>query len=102
MLRRVTRDRMSEENGGRQDASKMAVVFVDSSQRMNYETFMEARLLKDKVDFFYVVTVGHNMQTLHLTGLAGEGHFISVQNYEELQPLANKLMSAMCDHFFMF
>lgn len=100
MLRRVTRSGMNEENGGRKDAAKMAVIFVDSSQRMNYETFMEARQLKEKVDFFYVVTVGHNMQTLHLTGLAGEGHFISVKSYEELHPLADKLMSAMCDFFF--
>ncbi|XP_045170354.2 cartilage matrix protein-like [Mercenaria mercenaria] len=102
MIRRVTRSRMSEENGGRKDAAKMAVIFVDSSQRMNYETFMEARKLKERVDFFYVVTVGHNMQTLHLTGLAGEGHFISVKSYEELHPLADKLMSAMCDFFFTF
>lgn len=100
MLRRVTRSRMSEENGGRKEAAKMAVIFVDSSQRMNYETFLEARNLKDRVDFFYVVTVGHNMQTLHLTGLAGEGHFISVKSYDELHPLADKLMSAMCDYFF--
>lgn len=100
MLRRVHRDRMSEENGGRVNASKMAVIFVDSTQRMNYETFMEARNLKQHVDFFYVVTIGHNMQTLHLTGLAGEGRFISVKSYDELHPLSGKLMSAMCDFFF--
>ncbi|KAL4222708.1 hypothetical protein ACF0H5_018749 [Mactra antiquata] len=100
MLRRVHRDRFSEENGGRVNASKMAVIFVDASQRMNYETFLEATRLKESVDFFYVVTIGHNMQTLHLTGLAGEGKFISVKTYEELPLLTDKLMSAMCDFFF--
>ena len=102
MIRRVRRGKMSEENGGRKDASKMAVLFIDSSQRMNFVTFMEARKLKESVDFFYVVTVGHNMQTLHLTGLAGEGHFISVKSYDELHPLADKLMTDMCDFFFQF
>lgn len=100
MLKRINRYRMSDENGGRKNASKMAVLFVDPSQSMNFETFTEARRLKESVDFFFVVAIGHNMQTLHLTSLAGEGQSISVNSYDELHPLADKLMSAMCDFFF--
>lgn len=102
MLRRVNRNRFSIENGARVNASKMAVLFVDTTQRLNYETYLEAKRLKEQVDFFYVVSIGSNTQTSHLTGLAGSGKSITVSRYHELLPLADTLMSAMCDFFFMF
>lgn len=102
MLRRVNRNRFSEENGARVNASKMAVLIVDASQRMDYNTFTEAKRLKDLVDFFYVVTVGNNMHLSQLKQLAGERMVLSVDRYHELHPQADTLMSAMCDFFFMY
>lgn len=100
MLKRITRSRYTVENGGRENSVKMAVVFVDGSQRIDYNVMQEARRLKDAVDYFYVVTVGQNMRMLQLTGLAGNGKFLSVSNYAGLNSVADKLMSDMCDFFF--
>ena len=100
MLKRITRSRYTVENGGRENSVKMAVVFVDGSQRIDYNVMQEARRLKDTVDYFYVVTVGQNMRLLQLTGLAGNGKFLSVSNYAGLNSVADKLMSDMCDFFF--
>lgn len=99
MLKRVYRVKLSSENGGRANATKMVVLFVDTSQKMNYDTFLAARALKESVDYFYVVAVGDNMYTTRFAGLAGEENSIHVANYEELSNVSDTLQNALCVAF---
>ena len=100
MLRRITRDRFSVENGGRTNAAKMAVVFIDAGQRISYDVIREMKRLKDAVDFLHIVVIGQNMKLVRLATTVANGRFISVRNYEELNSMADKLMADMCDFFF--
>ena len=100
MMRRVARQGFSVENGGRKNASRMVVVFIDSSQRLNHNTYQELQELKEKVDFLYIVTVGRNPYSVWLKAVAGKGHSIGVRSYDDLMAYADKLMGDMCDFFF--
>ena len=100
MLKRITRDRFSVENGGRANAAKMAVVFIDAGQRISYDVIREMKKLKDSVQFLHVVIIGQNMRLVRLATTVANGRFINVRNYDELDSMADKLMADMCDFFF--
>lgn len=99
MLKRVHRIKFLPENGGRQGAAKMVVLFVDPSQKMNYGTYLEAMALKNSVDYLYVVSIGENMYTSRFMRLAGEENSLNVASYEELLGKGNVLLGALCDAF---
>ncbi|WAR09866.1 MATN1-like protein [Mya arenaria] len=73
LLNKVHRMKFSRENGGRENTTKMVVLFVDSSQRMNYETFLAARNIKNSVDYFFLVSVGKGMYNRQFEELSGSG-----------------------------
>ena len=100
MLKRISRQGFSVENGGRANAAKMAVVFIDAGQRLSYDVIREMKKLKDSVEFLYVVIVGQNERLVRLATTVANGLFINVRNYDELNSVADKLMSDMCDFFF--
>ena len=100
MLKRISRQGFSVENGGRANAAKMAVVFIDAGQRLSYDVIREMKKLKDSVEFLYVVIVGQNERLVRLATTVANGRFINVRNYDELNSVADKLMTDMCDFFF--
>ena len=99
MLKRVHRTKLAPENGGREEAAKMVVLFVDPVQKMNYDTYLMAGTLKGSVDSFYVIAIGENMYTSRFVRLAGEDNSIKVKTYEELLDMSDKLMGDLCDAF---
>lgn len=100
LLKRVARNSFSVENGGRRNASKMAVVFFDEEQRIDFDVMREVQRLKDMLDFMYIVTIGDNVRLYRMATTLANGRFVSVKDYEELNSVADKLMSDMCDFFF--
>lgn len=99
MLKRVHRTKLAPENGGRDGAAKMVVLFVDPSQKMNYDTYLAVSTLKSSVDYLYVVGIGENMYTSRFARLAGEDNSIKVENYEELINMSDKLTEDLCKAF---
>ena len=101
MLRKVTRSRFSIENGGRKDSVKMAVLIVDTKQRISYEVLQEMKKMEDAVHFFYIVGIGEDDNQISLLKkAAGSGKFMNIFNYDELSSFADTLMSEFCDFFF--
>jgi len=99
LLKKVHRTKFTEENGGRPNATKMVVIFVDASQQMSYDTYLAAKDIKDKVDFFYVVSFGKGTYNKYFEDLAGPQYTLKT-DYDALIGQSNSLMSTLCDFFF--
>ncbi|XP_052248876.1 cartilage matrix protein-like [Dreissena polymorpha] len=101
LIQRVSRVRFSEENGGRANSTRMLVLFVDSEQRMNYETVEAAKKLKASVDYFYLVSIGKGMYNKHFEDMADKGRTLKLNSYDQLPANTGDLMTSICDYFFM-
>ena len=79
----------------------MAVLIVDTKQRISYEVLQEMKKMEDAVHFFHIVGIGEDDNQISLLKkAAGSGKFMNIFNYDELSSFADTLMSEFCDFFF--
>ncbi|KAL3866045.1 hypothetical protein ACJMK2_043386 [Sinanodonta woodiana] len=101
MIKKMRIHSFQEENGGRDIARHMAVIFVDNKLGENAkEIFLEAhKAHKDDIELF-VIAIGDNVIDKELQMLCShpvDTHILRVNSYDELPMLKEDFMNKLCN-----
>ncbi|XP_052796198.1 cartilage matrix protein-like isoform X2 [Mya arenaria] len=100
MLQKLRRSGFTIEYGGRQGATKLAVLFIDGNMNgLDYNIINEAKLLKAKNNNVFVVTIGNGDIISKIGSEFGQGYHMHVNDYRSLENAGSEFLSQICDFF---
>lgn len=100
ILRKVRRRAFKRSNGGRADARRLVVTFLDGPLENPKDVFVEAQKIRKFGADIFVIAIGNEVQEDELKVLASgkpKEHIFRVTNYETLKTAFNDFVDIICE-----
>lgn len=99
---KLMRDRIfNAQNGDREDVPNFAFVITDGNSNINeQDTIKEAIAARQAGIHIFVVSVGKQINTIELKGMASEpvrSNIYEVERFQDLQSIIERMPRAICD-----